>query len=70
MLTKVQGVVRVFNESKGFGFISVPGQKDVFCHFSAIKMEGFKTLKVGDKVELVIIETPKGHQAGEVMVLA
>ena len=46
-----QGTVKWFNDSKGFGFIEVEGQKDLFVHMSEIKMDGFKTLKDGQSVE-------------------
>lgn len=64
-----QGVVKWFNEEKGFGFISVEGGKDVFVHFSAIEKEGFKTLKEGDKVEFTVEEGNRGPQAAKVVVL-
>lgn len=64
-----QGTVKWFNEEKGFGFISVEGGKDVFVHFSAIKKDGFKTLKEGDKVEFSIEESARGAQAANVVVL-
>lgn len=49
---KEQGVVKWFNASKGYGFISRPqGGKDVFCHYSAIQKDGYKTLNEGDRVE-------------------
>ncbi|MEI2389195.1 cold-shock protein, partial [Priestia megaterium] len=44
------GTVKWFNSEKGFGFIEVPGENDVFVHFSAIQSEGFKTLEEGQKV--------------------
>jgi CspA family cold shock protein len=60
----VQGKVKWFNESKGFGFI-VPddGSKDVFVHFSAIEAEGYKVLHEGDEVSFEVQETDKGRQA-------
>ncbi|MBF0710782.1 MULTISPECIES: cold-shock protein [unclassified Gemella] len=64
-----QGTVKWFNEEKGFGFIEVEGEKDVFVHFSSIKKEGFKTLKEGDKVEFSVEEGNRGPQAAEVVVL-
>ena len=45
-----QGIVKWFNAEKGFGFISVEGENDVFVHFSSIQTEGFKTLEEGQKV--------------------
>lgn len=64
-----QGTVKWFNEEKGFGFISVEGEKDVFVHFSSIQKEGFKTLKEGDKVEFSVEEGARGPQAANVVVL-
>ena len=59
------GRVKWFNDRKGFGFIEVEGQKDVFVHHSAIQGEGFKSLKEGDEVEFEVTQGPKrspGHQ--------
>ena len=64
-----QGTVKWFNEEKGFGFIPVEGEKDVFVHFSSIQKEGFKTLKEGDKVEFSVEEGARGPQAANVVVL-
>jgi CspA family cold shock protein len=60
------GRVKWFNETKGYGFIEQNGDKDVFVHYSAIKMEGYRTLKEGQEVEFEALETPKGLQASEV----
>ena len=61
-----QGVVKWFNDKKGYGFITPEEGEDVFVHFSAIKMEGFKTLQAGDAVEFEIVQGPKGLQATNV----
>ncbi|MEH7474924.1 cold-shock protein, partial [Priestia megaterium] len=63
------GTVKWFNSEKGFGFIEVPGENDVFVHFSAIQSEGFKTLEEGQKVEFEIVEGQRGPQAENVVKL-
>ncbi len=61
------GSVKWFNDAKGFGFITQDdGGEDVFCHHTAIQMEGFKTLKEGQKVEFEVTRGPKGLQAQNV----
>ena len=62
-----QGTVKWFNSSKGYGFIAHEGGKDVFVHFSAVSMEGYRTLNEGDKVEFSIEDSPKGPQAVNVV---
>ncbi|MDX9740869.1 MAG: cold shock domain-containing protein CspD [Gammaproteobacteria bacterium] len=55
------GIVKWFNNAKGFGFVSPDGGgDDIFAHFSVIEMEGYKSLKQGQKVEFDIAEGPKG----------
>lgn len=64
------GVVKWFNEKKGFGFIKPPdGGDDVFVHYSTIKNEGFKTLTAGQMVEYSFTSGPKGPAATEVVKL-
>ncbi|MBU9722053.1 MULTISPECIES: cold-shock protein [Bacillaceae] len=62
----VQGTVKWFNAEKGFGFIEVEGQDDVFVHFSAIQGEGFKTLEEGQTVNFEIEQGQRGPQAANV----
>lgn len=58
------GVVKWFNDAKGFGFIQPDGGgADVFAHFSAVQMEGFRTLKQGSRVDFELVQGPKGHSA-------
>ena len=60
------GKVKWFNAEKGFGFIERENGKDVFVHFSAITMEGYKTLEEGMEVQFEVIEGAKGPQAANV----
>ena len=62
----VTGTVKWFNAEKGYGFISVEGDKDVFVHFSAIQSDGWKTLLEGESVEFDVIPSGKGPQAANV----
>ena len=62
----LQGKVKWFNESKGFGFIEQEEGNDVFVHYTAIAGDGFKTLAEGDAVEFEIVDGPKGPAAANV----
>jgi len=61
-----QGTVKWFNAKKGYGFISDEEGNDIFVHFSAITMDGFKVLEEGDKVEFEVADGEKGPQAANV----
>ena len=63
---RTTGTVKWFNDSKGFGFISQEGGEDVFVHHTAITMDGFRTLKEGERVEFDVVQGPKGLQAANV----
>ncbi|MDC1529510.1 cold-shock protein [Gammaproteobacteria bacterium] len=69
MSEKVQGTVKWFNESKGYGFIEQESGPDVFAHFSAIESEGYKTLAEGQKVEFEVTQGQKGPQAEKIVAL-
>ena len=60
------GTVKWFNNEKGFGFISVEGENDMFVHFSAIQGDGYKSLEEGQKVEFEVVDGEKGPQAANV----
>ena len=66
----MKGTVKWFNAKKGFGFISDETGNDVFVHFSALQMDGFKELKDGESVEFEVVEGEKGPQAANVTRLA
>lgn len=65
----MRGTVKWFDPKKGYGFITKKEGGDVFVHWSAVEMEGFKTLKEGQEVEFEIQEGPKGPQAAHVKVV-
>ena len=64
------GVVKWFNDAKGYGFIATEEGKDIFVHYSEITMDGRKTLREGQQVEFEISDGPKGPQATNVSVTA
>jgi len=66
MSDRIQGTVKWFNGTKGFGFIARQGGPDVFVHYSAINAKGFRTLEEGQKVEFTLEQGPKGPQASNV----
>ena len=66
MSERETGTVKWFNDAKGFGFISRENGEDVFVHFRAIEMQGFKSLKEGQKVSFTVVQGQKGLQAEDV----
>ncbi|EVC53958.1 TPA: cold shock protein CspA [Staphylococcus aureus] len=64
-----QGTVKWFNAEKGFGFIEVEGENDVFVHFSTINQDGYKSLEEGQAVEFEVVEGDRGPQAANVVKL-
>ena len=69
MSDRMQGTVKWFNASKGYGFIGQENGTDVFVHFSAIQMDGYRRLEENQKVEFSVEEGPKGPQAVNVVVI-
>ncbi len=69
MSDRIQGTVKWFNTMKGYGFIGREDGDDVFVHFSAIEMDGYRKLEEGQNVEFRIEDGPKGLQAAQVTVI-
>lgn len=69
MSETLKGTVKWFNDKKGFGFIQQPNGEDLFVHFSALKQDGFKSLKEGQPVSFTIKRGDKGPQADNVICL-
>jgi CspA family cold shock protein len=69
MTVREQGVVKWFNDTKGFGFIQRSGGDDVFVHFRAIQGDGHRSLRDGQRVEFSVVQGQKGFQAEEVQPL-
>ena len=65
-MSQYRGTVKWFNNAKGYGFLGRDGGPDVFCHYSAIQGDGYKTLKEGDPVAFDVIQGEKGPQADQV----
>lgn len=63
----MQGKVKMFNQEKGYGFISLEDGKDVFFHYSQLRMEGFKTIESDALVEFDCVETDRGVQAHNIV---
>ncbi len=70
MSERITGIVKWFNRTKGYGFISREGGKDVFVHYSAIQGGGFRNLEEGQQVEFSVEEGPKGPQAVDVVAVS
>lgn len=66
----MQGVVKIFNKNKGFGFITTRDGEDVFFHYSHLIMEGFKTVEIDTEVEFELIESDRGKQAHNIIRIA
>ena len=66
MSERINGTVKWFNGTKGYGFLAREGGADVFVHFSAIQGEGFKTLAEGERLEFEVTRGPKGLQAANI----
>ena len=64
-----QGIVKWFNDAKGFGFLSRANGEDVFVHHTAIKSEGFRSRQEGQAVQFDVVKGPKGFQAENVRVV-
>ena len=67
MAERVEGTVKWFNATKGYGFIEREGAEDVFVHYSAIQSDGYRSLNEGQKVEFTVEQGPKGLQASKVV---
>ena len=63
----MRGRVKWFNAEKGWGFISVEGQRDVFVHYSAIVAPGYRSLREGEDVEFELVQSERGPQAANVI---
>jgi cold shock protein len=62
----MNGTVKWFNAEKGYGFITADGGKDIFAHYSAIQMDGYKTLEQGQSVSFDVVKGQNGDQASNI----
>lgn len=65
----MKGRIKWFNNEKGYGFIEYKENEDIFVHYSAIQQDGYKTISEGQIVEFNLLETSKGYQATNVVVI-
>lgn len=69
-MSQIKGTVKWFNDTKGFGFLLSESGEEVFVHFSAIKSDGFRSLKEGQKVTFDVVDDKRGKKADNVVVTA
>ena len=69
-MSQMNGTVKWFNDTKGFGFLHADSGEEVFVHFSAIKSDGFRSLKDGQKVTFDVVDDKRGKKADNVVVVA
>ena len=69
MSEKQQGVVKWFNNTKGYGFIERENDDDIFVHYNSILGDGYRSLNEGDQVEFSVVQSDKGLQAQDVVIL-
>lgn len=69
-MSSIKGTVKWFNDAKGFGFLQIESGDDVFVHFSAIKSDGFRTLKEGQTVLFDLVDDARGKKAENVTVIS
>ncbi len=69
-MSQMNGTVKWFNDTKGFGFLQAETGEEVFVHFSAIKSDGFRSLKDGQKVTFDVVDDKRGKKADNVVVVA
>jgi len=69
-MSQINGTVKWFNDTKGFGFLQADSGEEVFVHFSAIKSDGFRSLKDGQKVTFDVVDDKRGKKADNVVVVA
>jgi len=64
-----KGVIKWFNNAKGYGFVGREGAPDLFIHYTSIQQDGYKTLREGDEIEFEVVQGVKGPQADQVVVV-